>query len=283
MDRVVLRAPTSGRGAPPSPSLPSAAAAMAAVAVFLAAAALEIRVVDDYDDDDDDDDDDVVDGSASCLLRPWRMAHRRRSIVGAATTTTTTTTTMPVAMIVCATMSTMAALLAARMASSSSRRLLRRWRRRSLVEAAVEISPLGVQLVSVRGIPPSTAPGVEDATSSPPSCGDCCHPGYEGDVVRVVHAFLPKSSIIDVVVLEVVWPHCVWSHVVFRVLDNIGPDDDDDDGSASSGDRSVRNLLRKGRVIVVPAFYPHECRGMLTYEQCLRVRDEVEVLLGKVE
>ena len=282
MDRVVLRAPTSGRGAPPSPTLPSAAAAMAAVAVFLAAAALAIRVV-----DDDDDDDDVVDGSASCLLRPWRMAHRRRSIFGAATTpttTTTTTTTMPVAMMVCATMSTMAALLVARMASSSSsRRLLRRWRRRSLVEAAVEISPLGVQLVSVRGIPSSTAPGVEDATSSPSSCGDCCHPGYEGDVVRVVHAFLPKSSIIDVVVLEVVWPHCVWSHVVFRVLDNNGPDDDYDDGSASSGDRSVRNLLRKGRVIVVPAFYPHECRGMLTYEQCLRVRDEVEVLLGKVE
>ena len=281
MDRVVLRAPTSGRGAPPSPSLPSAAAAMAVVAVLLAAAALAIRVV-----VDDDDDDDVVDGGASCLLRPWRMAHRRLSIVGAATSTTTTTTTMPVAMIVCATMSTMAALLVARMASSS-RRLLRRWRRRSLVEAAVEISPLGVQLVSVHGIPSSTAPGVEDATSSS-SCGGCCYAGCEEDAVRVVHAFLPKSSIIDVVVLEVVWPHCVWSHVVFRVLDNNGPDDDDDDyddgGSASSsGDRSVRNLLRKGRVIVVPAFYPHECRGMLTYEQCLRVRDEVGSLLGRVE
>jgi len=247
MDRVVLRAPTtSGRGVPPSPSPPSSAAATV-VAVAVLAAALAVRL--GRDDDDD----------------------------------TPTTPTMPVAMIVCATMSTMAAILVARMASSSLR-LLRRCRRRSLVEAAVEISPLGAQLVSVYGIPSSTAPGVgEDATSS--SSGDCCYPGCEGDVRRVVHAFLPRSSIIDVVVVEVVWPHCVWSQVVFRVLDDNGPDDDDydDDGSASSGDRPVRNLLRKGRVIVVPAFHPHECRGMMTYEQCLRVRDEMEGLLGKFE
>ena len=151
----------------------------------------------------------------------------------------------------------------------------------------MEISPLGVQLVSVHGIPSSTAPGVEDATSSS-SCGDCCYAGCEEDAVRVVHAFLPKSSIIDVVVLEVVWPHCVWSHVVFRVLDNGDGGDGDggdsgDGGGSPPGDRSVRDLLRRGRVSVVPAFHPRECRGMLTYEQCLRVRDEVGSLLGRVE
>ena len=121
------------------------------------------------------------------------------------------------------------------------------------------------------------------------------------------HAFLPKSSILDVVVQEVVCAHRVCSIVVFRVLNNrIGGrssssehrDDDDDDIDhshhhrldASSRDDNRRRrrkydigeLMRNGRVSIIPAFdrTSDELRDALTYETCLMIRDELMGLLS---
>ncbi|KAL3794118.1 hypothetical protein ACHAW5_008754 [Stephanodiscus triporus] len=287
MDRVVLRAPTAVVGGAPrgggseSSSLPSSSLS-AATAVLVVAVAIAIR----------------------------------RVVVGDDGATTTTALACS-----CAAMMSAASflLLAASSSSSSSSSgdprlipLLRRFfRRRSFVEAAVEITPLGVQLVSVYGtpsIPPSRGGDAWTTTTTTTTGNDCLRREECEDVRLVVHAFLPRCRIIDVVVLEVVWPHRVWSQVVFRVVAN-GPDHRDDvilfDRSPGGGDTShlreggippppgagegltrdrsttaVRDLLRSGRVSIVPAFHPHECRGKLTYVQCLAVQAELEGLLG---
>lgn len=143
---------------------------------------------------------------------------------------------------------------------------------RRFVEAAVEITPLGVQLVSIYG----TCDNNTDKALSK-------RRGYKNNdnIQYKVRAFLPRPKIVDVIVMEVVWPHCVWSQVVFRVLDEF---DDDPSGESHSKDctskvHSIHKLLEKNKVSIIPA-YPEECRGMLSYEQCLRVQSEIEELLG---
>jgi hypothetical protein len=34
---------------------------------------------------------------------------------------------------------------------------------------------------------------------------------------KIIHAQIPHTDILDVIVMEIVWPHCVWSQVAFRV------------------------------------------------------------------
>lgn len=43
---------------------------------------------------------------------------------------------------------------------------------------------------------------------------------------------------------------------------------------------TIKQLLQKGEVSIIPAFSPKDCHGMLSYEECLLVQAEVEKLLG---
>jgi len=151
------------------------------------------------------------------------------------------------------------------------------------------------------------------------------------DIQYKVRAFLPRQQILDVIVMEVVWPHCVWSQVAFRVLNGAARDSSsqygrcevqggekdvmdgmgngcesniqnncderykrNNDGSTPQSDQeriqegsrrsqmkppSIQELIQKNQVSIVPAF-PEECRGMLSYEQCLHIQAEIERLLG---
>jgi hypothetical protein len=142
---------------------------------------------------------------------------------------------------------------------------LRRMKMR-LKEAVIEITPFGVQLVSVYGS------SVESPTTT--KCND---------VVRI-RSFIPNAKIIDVIVMEVVWPHCVWSQLAFRVVKS---------SSGAQGivtsppDKKIEHLqfhnkhtlLEQNRVSIIPCF-PDECRGLLTYKQCLDVQNEIERILG---
>jgi len=132
----------------------------------------------------------------------------------------------------------------------------------NLVEAAVEVTPLGVQLVST----------FENGRGS----------SNNKVVTKARRAFLPRRRILDVIVMEVVWPHCVWTQVVFRVLNETHRGRrrrrDFDPQPTYPEPNSVEELLRQNRVDIVPAF-PEECRGWLTYRDCLDVQSELERLL----
>jgi hypothetical protein len=166
---------------------------------------------------------------------------------------------------------------------------------RRFKEAAVEITPFGVQLVSVYGT----------------YCADGRGPSssHVKDEHHRVRAFLPMQQIMDVIVMEVVWPHCVWSQLAFRVIkgdpcDNaynssVGILEDDgvvkgahasENGVKKSGQpsqekhkmcrfRNIHKLLEQDRIAIIPCF-PEECRGLLTYEQCLSIQVEIENLLS---
>jgi hypothetical protein len=136
--------------------------------------------------------------------------------------------------------------------------------KKRLKEAVIEITPLGVQLVSVYG----------SSVKSPTKCND---------VVRI-RSFIPKAKIIDVIVMEVVWPHCVWSQLAFRVVRTssgvqgivTSPSDKKIDQLRF---HNKHTLLEQNRVAIIPCF-PDECRGLLTYKQCLDVQNEIERKLG---
>eukprot|EP00581_Thalassiosira_minuscula_P007597 CAMPEP_0183703308 /NCGR_PEP_ID=MMETSP0737-20130205/1092_1 /TAXON_ID=385413 /ORGANISM="Thalassiosira miniscula, Strain CCMP1093" /LENGTH=274 /DNA_ID=CAMNT_0025930035 /DNA_START=12 /DNA_END=836 /DNA_ORIENTATION=+ len=187
---------------------------------------------------------------------------------------------------------------------------------RRFVEAAVEVTPFGVQLVSVFGkasSPSSCSVGESPSntnssftTSTRQATNKNSNP--HSNTQRKVRAFLPRQQILDVIIMEVVWPHCVWTLVAFRVakgdVENAMHTADEgestqtygnaEDGSILSTRQTsrqissqhaptktslVQELLQQGRVAIVPAF-PEECRGMLSYRECLRVQEEIEGLLG---
>ena len=187
---------------------------------------------------------------------------------------------------------------------------------RRFVEAAIEITPFGVQLVTVygKGAPSrSVSPSNAISTTSTRS-----YDRYNNrkDMQYNVRAFLPRQQILDVIVMEVVWPHCVWSQVVFRVMKGDigdylskgesqgavegivdGCENIQNNSNADQNTQNTRQKLQQGsqhtqttssfiqalqqqdQVSIVPAF-PEECQGMLSYEQCLHIQSEIETLLG---
>ncbi|KAL7516498.1 hypothetical protein ACHAWX_001505 [Stephanocyclus meneghinianus] len=165
---------------------------------------------------------------------------------------------------------------------------------RRFKEAAMEITPFGVQLVSVYGTHSTYGRG---------------HSSGHFKEEHRVRSFLPMQKIIDVIVMEVVWPHCVWSQLAFRVIkrdscddacnSSVGIREDDgviigahvpENGANKSMQPSqeryklsrfcnIHKLLEQDRVAIVPCF-PEECRGLLTYKQCLSIQVEIENLLS---
>jgi hypothetical protein len=258
-------------GVPPPP--PQAPALLATVcghrpSFSCLGVTLAVLVTIDYNDDDYDDDDD----SRFALSCPWLSClllwQKLQPIIASILTLAMTKT---VAFFLLATMM-MTMMMTTPPPLGSPLPFLRMWHCQSLVEAAVEISPVGVQLVSVYG------KVIAD---------------NDGNRCLVHHAFLSLSCIIEVVVLEIMWPHRIWSQVVFHVLNS--PDIDQDDnfngeplsdchlmsggGADHSPPAALRDLLHRGPVSIVPVFQPDECRGMLTYEECQHVQAKVEGLL----
>ena len=144
-------------------------------------------------------------------------------------------------------------------------------RRRKLVEAAVEITPLGVQLVSIYG-----------------TTSDSFATNRKRNQVKI-RTFIPREQIKDVIVMEIVWPHCVWSQLAFRVIKNTPAKErfsNDNEMKCpcvhhKSGSKifNVNELYQHYVISIIPCF-PEECRGLLTYEQCLTVQVEIERLIG---
>jgi len=199
-------------------------------------------------------------------------------------------------------------------------------------KAAIEITSFGVQLVSIyRGpdnihnerIHPTTTNSdtvLNDQTNNVPvthnnvdSTHHLVHKRLLHKTIskRQVRSFIPRERIIDVIVMEIVWPHCVWSQVAFRVdrgveqcirqrrrQQQLALDTDDvhnDDYVQSSVEKctdtndqctkktlNIQDFSNQNRVAIVPAF-PEECRGLLSYEECLRLQEEIERLLGRSE
>jgi hypothetical protein len=152
--------------------------------------------------------------------------------------------------------------------------LSKAWRRnqRKFKEAAIEITPFGVQLVSIFG-----------------TCSDALalfnSTGAKDEEVKI-RAFIPTQQIIDVIVMEMVWPHCVWSQLAFRVVQKSARLSSKlakeqqicEKPTLQHNASKVHELLQDDRVSIVPCF-PDECRGLLTYKQCLDVQVEIERLL----
>ena len=132
--------------------------------------------------------------------------------------------------------------------------------RRQLTEAAIEITPLGVQLVSLYDKSIGRETNVKDT-------------------ICKVRAFIPHQQILDVVVIEVVWSHCVWSQLVFRVVKNTKEVSNQDiQDMQKQSKETIRKLMQQNQISIIPAF-PDECRGMLSYEQCLNIQSELEEYL----
>ena len=160
---------------------------------------------------------------------------------------------------------------------------------RPFLEAAVEVTPVGVQLVSIYGKQKartikSSAPkssGVQRASLHVTTSQDKneTHTRYT-NVQYKVRSFLPRHQIIDVIVMEVVWPHCVWSQLAFRVIDGnvLQHEMIQQNGDQSTRIDLMQKLLKQNQVSIVPIF-PEDCRGLLTYGQCLDVQAEIEKLL----
>lgn len=152
--------------------------------------------------------------------------------------------------------------------------------RRQLKEAAVKVTPRGVQLLSIYN------------TQSESKVGN--------DVFEI-RAFIPTWKIIDVIVTEVVWPHCVWSQVAFRVLKDSTSNSQSSSTAYSTKDETEREcddikqimqkkqqqpvhnmniheLLQQNRVEIMPCF-PDEYRGCLTYEMCLDIQEAIDKML----
>lgn len=222
-------------------------------------------------------------------------------------------------------------------------------RRNQFQKAVIEITPFGVQLISIYG-PGSgsshddihennreqsiSSYSVTDTSSRSHNNIDNTHHVHHGKsslhktvtTKRKVRAFIPRERILDVIVMEIVWPHCVWSQVAFRVdkgLQKSSPvvqsqhseyvaqsssankndhrerrrqqptsskgDTYNHDNVAINGEedyyatrsRNIQALLKQNRVAIVPAF-PEECRGLLSYKECLLLQEEIERLLGNI-
>ena len=149
-----------------------------------------------------------------------------------------------------------------------------------------------------------------------------------------VRAFIPRERILDVIVMEIVWPHCVWSQVAFRVdnghesslahqsqscndheadengvvehrrrrrhqqptgcMDSKVHNNDNDEtngekvintdsdqrSTLTKRSQNIHALLKQNRIAIVPAF-PEECRGLLSYKECLQLQEEIERLLER--
>jgi len=130
-------------------------------------------------------------------------------------------------------------------------RMLSRRYRHQFIEASIEITENGVQLVSTYGVPSYSSPPPSSKnyssslnSTSPSSQKDQyqqkqrrrpsiitiskSNPFPNTNTVhnknikqythhKIIHAQIPHSDILDVIVMEIVWPHCVWSQVAFRV------------------------------------------------------------------
>ena len=154
-------------------------------------------------------------------------------------------------------------------------------RRQSFVEGSIEITQSGVQLVSTYGarqshsssFSPSPASSMSPLFSNAkqhqqqfqqkprrrrrPSIVTIkknehnCDDDVDSDIVlqhqhhshQVIHAQIPLCQIIDVIVMEIVWPHCVWSQVAFRVRKTVKktPTYDDTDYLSNNNLDSIRS------------------------------------------
>jgi hypothetical protein len=223
-------------------------------------------------------------------------------------------------------------------------------RRNQFQKAVIEITPFGVQLISIYGPGSSSSHGgiqhknsrgqstlsysVTDTSSRSHNNIDNTHHVHHGKsslhktvtTKRKVRAFIPREQILDVIVMEIVWPHCVWSQVAFRVdkglcksspvvqsqhseyeaQSSVNKDDHRErrqhqpissKGDAYNGDivtingdedyyasrsHNIHALFKQNRVAIVPAF-PEECRGLLSYKECLLLQEEIERLLGNID
>jgi len=214
--------------------------------------------------------------------------------------------------------------------------------RNQFQKAVIEITSFGVQLVSIYGHNgnihndqttltndsiPNDQP-VAPATFNIDDNTNHVHNRSPHKTIskRQVRSFIPRERIIDVIVMEIVWPHCVWSQVAFRVdkgsesslvhsrrcevgngvehcrqrrLQEPASDDVDDehitdikqsnakkyadtDDQCTTTSLSIQALMKQNRVAIVPAF-SEECRGLLSYKECLRLQEEIERLLGHSE
>lgn len=224
-------------------------------------------------------------------------------------------------------------------------------RRNEFQKAVIEITPFGVQLISIYGPGSSSSHdgindnnrgqstssyGVTDTSSRSHNNIESTHSHHvhHGESSlhktitskRKVRAFIPRERILDVIVIEIVWPHCVWSQVAFRVdkglyksspvvqsqhseykaqssvnnddhgnrrrqqptspkgdaynHDNVTINGDEDHYATRS--QNIQALLKQNRVAIVPAF-PEECRGLLSYKECLLLQEEIEGLLGNID
>lgn len=215
--------------------------------------------------------------------------------------------------------------------------------RNQFEKAVIEITSFGVQLVSIYGGPGSSHNETRHSTTSSvimlndqtnnvsvthnnvDNGNHLVHKRLPHKTIskRHVRSFIPRERIIDVIVMEIVWPHCVWSQVAFRVdkgsgsskscnahngveqcsrrrrrqelvLDKNDVHDDDnvqsnvekytdtDDQCTTTTSLNIQDLMKLNRVAIVPAF-PEECRGLLSYKECLRLQEEIERLLGQSE
>lgn len=156
------------------------------------------------------------------------------------------------------------------------------WRSCKFVEAAIEITPTYVQLVSMYGITsyPSSMSSSSSSSMTPnrknhkqqqqneqqtrprrPSIfttqGSDAHHHMDCDFIlqrshKLIRAQIPITRIIDVIVMEIVWPHCVWSQVAFRVRNNFDVDSKNLDGSCND-DRSKYVYRREENKLRRPA------------------------------
>ena len=219
-------------------------------------------------------------------------------------------------------------------------------RRYEFQKAVIEITPFGVQLISIYGPGSSSSHGINennrgqstssysvtDTSSRSHNNIESTHHVHHGESSlhktdtrkRKVRAFIPRERILDVIVMEIVWPHCVWSQVAFRVdkgLQKSSPvvqsqhseyqaqsssankndhrerrrqhptsskgDTCNDDNVTINGEedyyatrsQNIQALLKQNRVAIVPAF-PEECRGLLSYKECLLLQEEIEGIVG---
>jgi hypothetical protein len=154
-------------------------------------------------------------------------------------------------------------------------------RRQSFVEGSIEITQSCVQLVSTYGALQSNSSSFSPspASSMSPLFSNAkqhqqqfqqkprrrrrpsivtikknehnCNDDVVSDIVlqqqhhshKVIHAQIPLCQIIDVIVMEIVWPHCVWSQVAFRVRKTVKktPTNDDTDYLSNTNLGSIRS------------------------------------------
>ena len=93
------------------------------------------------------------------------------------------------------------------------------------------------------------------------------------------------------IVHEVVWSHCVWSQVVFRIIDenytNINDNTNANNDRVQQQQDKQRRIVQQQKLFnqcttiptIIPAFYPNKCQGMMTYMDCLSTQAKIEELM----